>query len=293
MTRKDSMGNEAGAGTAARRFVSVDAGEQGADVALASWLAERPEHERALERVELAAVLGKRLAADPASALHAEAAAAARFRPPRRLVARALVSVGALAAAVLVAVFLLPDEPLRPGSPALAPLRAAQRVIIDTPSDPVAVLPTGVVVDASAVAVLPFAAAGDATLAVGLERDVVELLRTVPGLYVIADAAVSGYASTDLSPSEIGAQVGARGIVDAGAELVDGRVRVSARLRDAATGATLWQTDVDRPVDELGAIRYEIAENVAATMLDASLREQLARETRYSAPVSSSKPLPQ
>ena len=293
MTRKDSMGNEAGAGTAARRFVSVDAGEQGADVALASWLAERPEHERALERVELAAVLGKRLAADPASALHAEAAAAVRFRPPRRMVARALVSVGALAAAVLVAVFLLPDEPLRPGSPALAPLRAAQRVTIDTPSDPVAVLPTGVVVDASAVAVLPFAAAGDATLAVGLERDVVEMLRTVPGLYVIAGAAVSGYASTDLSPSEIGAQVGARGIVDAGAELVDGRVRVSARLRDAATGATLWQTDVDRPVDELGAIRYEIAENVAATMLDASLREQLARETRYSAPLSSSKPLPQ
>jgi ferric-dicitrate binding protein FerR (iron transport regulator) len=65
MTRKDSTGDEAGGGEAAGRFVSLDAGEQGADVALASWLAERPQHERALERVELAAVLGKRLAAEP------------------------------------------------------------------------------------------------------------------------------------------------------------------------------------------------------------------------------------
>jgi TolB-like protein len=143
------------------------------------------------------------------------------------------------------------------------------------------------------VAVLPFAASGDGTLAAGLEHDVVAALRDVPGLYVIADAAVSSYASTDLSPSDIGSQVGARGIVDGGVELVDGRVRVSARLRDAATGATLWRTDVNRPVDELSAIRHEIAENVAAKMFDSDLREQAARTGRSSAPVSVSKPIPQ
>lgn len=156
-------------------------------------------------------------------------------------------------------------------------LRAAQRVAFDAPSNPIAVLPTGAVVDASAVAVLPFAASGDATLAEGLERDVVAALRTVPGLYVIADSSVSSYAYTDLSPAEIGGQLGARGIVDAGVELVDGRVHVNARLRDATTGATLWRTDVDRPVDELRAVRTEIAEYVAAAMLDSSLRAPVAR----------------
>ena len=296
MTRKDSTGNEAGAGEAAQQFVSVDAGEQGADVALASWLDERPEHERALERVELASVLARQLAADPSSALYAEAAQAAQAarlvsrRPSWR---RALAWGGALAASVLVAIFVLRDGGSPAVSPVPTPIESARVVTFDAPTNAVAVLPTGAVVDAGAVAVLPFAASGDGTLAAGLEHDVVAALRDVPGLYVIADAAVSSYASTDLSPSDIGSQVGARGIVDGGVELVDGRVRVSARLRDAATGATLWRTDVNRPVDELSAIRHEIAENVAAKMFDSDLREQAARTGRSSAPVSVSKPIPQ
>lgn len=291
MSRKDSTGNEAGGGSAAHRFVSADVGEQGADVALASWLDERPEHERALERVELAVALGKRLAAEPGSALYAEAARAARLGSRRRW-GRALAWGGALAASVLVAILIVHDAQ----SPAVSPeppIEAARVVTFDAPTNAVAVLPTGAVVDAGAVAVLPFVASGDTTLAAGLERDVVAALRTVPGLYVIAGAAVSSYASTDLSPSEIGTQVGARGIVDAGVQLVDGRVRVSARLREAATGAILWSADVDRPVDELGAIRREMAESVAATMLDERLREQVAHEAPSSAPASSSKPIRQ
>ena len=62
---------------------------------------------------------------------------------------------------------------------------------------------------------------------------------------------------------------------------------------DAATGATIWRAGLDRPVDELSAIRYEIAEKVAATMFDAGLREQAARAGQSSAPASFSKPLPQ
>lgn len=290
MTRKDATDDDSAADVAARWFVRVDAGERGVEAELTSWL-EQPENERALTRVELAAALGERLAADPQSALYAEAAEAARVAPPRRTTTRVLAWGGALAAALLVAVLVVPDSVPPADVPAPRPLLAAARVAVDPPSSAVAILPTGVVVDAGAVAVLPFAASGDATLAEDLQRDVVAALRTVPGLYVIADAAVSSYASTDLSPSEIGTQLGARGIVDAGIELVDGRVRVSAWLRDAATGAFLWRTDVDRPVDELSAIRYEIAENVAATMLDSDLREQAARAAAAGGPVSVSKPL--
>jgi TolB-like protein len=281
------------AGEAARRFVRVDSGERGAEAELAAWLDDRPENEPALERVELAVALGKRLAADPGSALYAEAAAAARAAPRRRTIGGALAWGGALAAAVLLAVLVVPDSPPRSGPPELAPLPTAWSVSVDAPTNAVAVLPSGAVVDASAVAVLPFATAGDAALAAGLERDVAASLRTVPGLYVIADAAVAPYAATQLDAAEIGNQLGARGLVDAAVELVDGRVRVSARLREAATGATLWEADLDRPVDELGAVRYEIAESVAATMLDSSLREQVARTAQSSAPNSFSKPLPQ
>ena len=293
MKQGNATREDATAGEAARRFVRVDAGDPAAEAELASWLAERPGHERALERIELAVALGKRLAADPGSPLYVEAAAAVRVEPRPWRGARALAWGGALAAAVLLAVFVLPDSAPRSAGPELRPLRAAELAAVDAPSNAVAVLPTGVVVDASAVAVLPFATSGAATLAAGLERDVVASLRTVPGLYVIADAAVQPYAATLLDAAAIGGQLGARGIVDGAVELVDGRVRVSARLREAATGATLWQTDVDRPLDELGAVRYEIAESVAATMLDSGLREQAARASPFSAPVSVSKPLPQ
>ena len=144
--------------------------------------------------------------------------------------------VGGLVARGDVRSCAMPRRPRPRPRPSRSKRRASSRSM--RRAVPVAVLPSGAVVDASAVAVLPFAAAGDATLAEGLERDVVAALRTVPGLYVIADDAVQPYAATDLAAAEIGGQLGARGIVEAAVELVDGRVLVSARLRDSATGAT-------------------------------------------------------
>jgi len=291
MSGTDSTDAAGTAAEAARRYVRAEAGEHGAAADLASWLEERPEHERALERIDLAMALGKRLAESPVSALHFEALRAANAAPRRHALRYGLAWGGALAAAALAAVLLVPGAAPPPADSAAAVLRAAERVTVDAPGNSAAVLPSGVVVDASAVAVLPFAAAGDATLARGLQRDVVAALRGVPGLYVIAGDAVQPYAATELSAADIGGQLGARGIVEAVVELADGRVRVSAQLRDAATGATLWRTDVARPVDELSAMRYEIAENVAAAMFDSDLRELAARAGRASAPVSASKPL--
>src|SRR5688572_24884625 len=143
------------ADTAAERFVHFDAGEPGAGAELAAWIDERPDNERALERVELAAELGRRLGSDPHSALYAEAANAARSTPRRRFVTPWLTKGGALAAALGVAV-LVTRGPASSTAPAPVEINAARLVAFDAPSNPVAVLPTGVVVDASAVAVLPF-----------------------------------------------------------------------------------------------------------------------------------------
>jgi TolB-like protein len=276
MTRKDATNAGSAPGEAARWFVRIDAGESRDAADFIAWLDLRRENGRAFERVELAAALGKRLAADPSSALHAEATRAARLGPRRQSLRRALTWGGALAASLLVAIVVVRDPAPPAGPPEAVTIEAARVVAFNAPNNPVAILPTGVVVDASAVAVLPFTAA-DAALAEGLERDVAAALRTVPGLYVIADAAVSSYGRTDLSPSEIGGQLGARGIVNAAIDLVDGRVRVTASLRETTTGATLWHTDLDRPVDELRAVRVEIVEHVAAAMLDSSLRAPVVR----------------
>ena len=151
-------------------------------------------------------------------------------------------------------------------------MRAALLVAVNAPSNPVVVLPNGVVVDASAVAVLPFAAAGDSTLARGLEREVVAALRSVPGLYVVADGAVQAYAYTELAPAEIGAQLGARGVSRCGHR---SRRRSCASERSPARSRDGRNTLAKRRrafVDELRAVRDELAEQVAAAMLDSSLR---------------------
>ena len=266
---------------AARSFVRVDAEPAGdGNAELARWLANRPVNERAMERVELAVELGRRLAADPASPLHADMLRAVQPRSRRRSLVAGLAWGGALAAGLVVAVWVVRDAV--PTEPEPLMMEAARRVAFDAPTTAVAVLPSGVVVDASAVAVLPFVGPGDAVLAAGLEQDIATALRTVPGLYVIAGAAVRPYAGTDLGAAELGSLLGARGLVDGSVELVDGRLRGSARLRESATGATLWQTHVDRPVDELRAVRAEIADHVAAAMFDSTLRARAARsnETR-------------
>lgn len=292
MKAGDTTDGDEGADAAARRFVRADAGsELDADAVLATWLAARPANERALQRVELAVELGRRLAADPNSGLYTEAGRAAQRAPRRMRSVGWLVWGGALAAALVVAAFVVRDRAPEPADP--EPLAAARRVAFDAPSNAVTVLPSGVVIDASAVAVLPFVGSGDAALAAGFEHDVATALRTVPGLYVIADDAVRPYADTDLAAAEIGGLLGARGLVDASIELVVGRVRVSARLREAATGATLWQTQVDRPVDELAAVRTEIAENVTAAMFDSSLRAQAAPSGGTVEPTGSAKPFQQ
>jgi TolB-like protein len=292
MRPRDAADPRGDAEEAARRFVRADSGGDAlADAALGSWLASHPDNERALQRVELAVELGRRLAADPASALHTEAARAARQAPRRSRSGQLVVGGGALAAALLVAVFVVRDR--APESAAPEPLDASRLVTFNAPSNAVAILPSGVVIDASTVAVLPFVGPGDASLAAGLEHDVATSLRTVPGLYVIADADVRPYAGTELGAAELGGLLGARGLVDASVELVDGRLRVSARLRESTTGTTLWQTEVDRPVDELRAIRTEIAEHVAMRMFDSSLRAQATRDGGTIESSGSAKPFQQ
>src|SRR5688572_5851907 len=130
---------------AARRFVRADSGrdDRAGDAALATWLAEHPRNELGMERVELAVALGRRLAADPLSPLHAEALRAVRPAIRRQMWVRALALSGALAAGFVVAVFVVRDRV--PAESAPPTMEAARRVAVDAPSTAVAVLPSGAV----------------------------------------------------------------------------------------------------------------------------------------------------
>ncbi len=281
------------------------------DTRFAEWLAADARREAELARCESALALTRELVDDPdLEWAFAEAAALARGRtapggraPARRGASALRHGLGfaawvcaALVAAAVVLVALLDTPPSGPlasntadrtaaAVDAAAIARAATLVASAPLTNPVVVLsPSRAVVDARSIAVLPFAAAADdasdsalaATLAAALHREARAALAAVPGLYVIDERSVLPYALTDLSASEVGAQLGARAILRAIVATADGRMHVAARLLDAAGGATLWQAQYDRSIDELPALGGELVESVVGALVAAPSRSDAA-----------------
>ena len=187
-------GHRAGADEAARRFVRVDSGgEPDADAALADWLAERQA-----TSARWSASSSPSSSADGSPPIRA-ARCTPRPREPRArsapIAARALARMGRCVGGGVARRGFVVRDPRRRRD-ARAARGAAQLVAFDAPNNPVVVLPSGVVVDASAVAVLPFVAAGDATLAAGprarRRRGAAHGARPLR----IADNAVQPYAGT-------------------------------------------------------------------------------------------------
>lgn len=270
--------------TAAEWFVAIDERPPD-DVAAArfsAWLDGSADHEIELERCSAAAELARRLSDDSDLRwAYAEAAAIAAGKLSLRGANRAARRVWRFGwgAAALVAIaggtlLWIRQHAEGPAAARTLPDSSAAAIVASAPPTDSAVLLAGnVVVDVSSVAIVPFAATPGGErddLAAGLSREIVAALAAVPGLYVVA--APSVYASADLPASEVGVQLGTRAIVRGSAALEAGRLRVSVVVLDAATDDVLWQTDYDRPVDELRAIQVDLVDNIAASLVDPSHR---------------------
>jgi TolB-like protein len=259
---------------AAGWFVALDAAPRDAklEARYAAWLAASPAHERAVQRIEIALEVTRRLAADPG--LTAEISR--RDRRAARLRIGGLAAGVALAAAMAM-LWLAPWARLARAPLVPAELTAMSVAAVTAPVNPTVVLPSGVLVDGRSVAVLPFT--GNDALAAGFEQDVVAALRSVPGLYVVAGTATAPYrATTELSAAEIGSQLGAASIADGEVTRSGARVQLVVRLRDARTGATVWRSALDEPVDRLAHLRDEIADGIALALLAPDERTATSRE---------------
>ena len=267
-------------------FVALDA-NRGADRTEAgAWLDAADDNADALARCATAAAIARGLADDPELRwAYDEAAAIARGEPRahatrvRRRLLLGWSAAGLSVAAVAIALSLrAPQPPAEPGGePRFS--RAAQIVATAAPIAPVVMLPGSIAVDANSVAVLPFAliegavvegaGADTATL---LQRAVVADLAMVPGVYVLGGASVEPYAGADYSAAEIGALLGARGILTGQVERSAAGVHVHAQLADAATNRIVWRADYDAAPGELRNVRTELVDGVVTALVDPTLR---------------------
>ena len=93
--------------------------------------------------------------------------------------------------------------------------------------------------------------------------------------------AFRGKAPTSLV--EIGRQLGVSCLVEGSVRRAGPRVRITAQLIEAATGAHLWAERYDRSLDDIFAVQDEVAQTIVSTLVgrieDARLQQSLRKPT--------------
>ena len=132
------------------------------------------------------------------------------------------------------------------------------------------------VLDRPAVAVLPFTHQGDALddvyFAAGITEDLITLLSYWRRFPVIAHNSVATLGDERLRASEAGRVLRARYIVEGSVRRAGDRVRITARLSDAALPQQLWAQRYDHPLGDVFALQDEITREIIA-----GIEPQLAR----------------
>jgi TolB-like protein/class 3 adenylate cyclase len=133
-------------------------------------------------------------------------------------------------------------------------------------SQPLEPLPT----NNASLAVLPFTnMSGDAKqerLADGLTEDLITELARYRWLFVIARHSSFAYKGKARDVRQIAGELGVRYLLEGSVQTDPERVRVTAQLIDANTGAHVWSERYDRPVGEFFELRDEITQQIAGTL---------------------------
>jgi TolB-like protein/DNA-binding winged helix-turn-helix (wHTH) protein len=129
------------------------------------------------------------------------------------------------------------------------------------------------------VAVLPFDSAPDSeVLALGISETVLHQLGNLRELVVIASTSSFAFRGENKDAREIGRKLNVRYLLEGNVQSDQQRLRVTARLVDATTGAQLWSIRHDKTLQDIFTVEDEIALEVARALelsLDASAKAKL------------------
>ena len=118
-------------------------------------------------------------------------------------------------------------------------------------------------------AVLPFAnLSGDREqdyFADGLTDDIINALCRFRNLHVIARNSSFRYRGGDVDVRQAGRELGVQYVLEGSVRRSDRRIRVTAQLIEAATGAQVWASRYDRDVEDLLLVQDETARAIVST----------------------------
>ena len=125
-------------------------------------------------------------------------------------------------------------------------------------------------------------------LADGISEDIITDLARHSDLTVIARSSSFAFRGRDVDAREIGHRLGARYLLEGSIQASHGRVRVTAQLIDAQSGAHVWAERYDREEVDLLIVQDDIVQDVAGALLgwEGRISRAERRRVRHSTPSS-------
>ena len=116
---------------------------------------------------------------------------------------------------------------------------------------------------AKSVAVMPFvnlsSASNDEYFSDGMTEELIDALSKLPTLKVAARSSVFALKQRNLTPRDVGKELGVSSVLEGTVRRAGDRVRISAQLVDASSGYSLWADRYDRDARDVFAIQDDIS----------------------------------
>jgi len=137
--------------------------------------------------------------------------------------------------------------------------------------EPVATGRTGILSSARpSIAVLPFANMSDEKeqeyFSDGMTEDLITDLSRISALTVIARSSTSAYKGKSPDFRNIAKDLGVTHVIEGSVRKAGGRVRITAQLIDATTGAHLWANRYDREMKDIFALQDEVRSRIVSAL---------------------------
>jgi adenylate cyclase len=100
----------------------------------------------------------------------------------------------------------------------------------------------------------------------GITEDIITALSRLRWFFVIARNSTFSYKGKPVDVKQIGRELGVRYILEGSIRKIGNRVRITAQLINAATGAHLWAERYDRDLTDIFALQDEITQSVTAAI---------------------------
>ncbi len=114
----------------------------------------------------------------------------------------------------------------------------------------------------------------------GMVEEIITALSRIRWLFVIARNSSFTYKGQVVDVKQVGRELGVRYVLEGSVRKAGGRVRITAQLIEAATGAHLWADRFDGSLEDVFDLQDKVASSVAGVIEPALQAAETARSTR-------------